>query len=543
MGSMMMMTMKKVFIILSSVHSLFFLLILPVNSNLIPESFIHCLSSDHQFPSNTSILSVTYVTTNASYQSLLHSCVQNLRFLSSDTPKPLAIITALEYSHVQTAVTCSKSNGLQIRIRSGGHDFEGLSYRSQVPFVILDLRNLKSVSIDIEDGSAWVESGATLGELYYAIAEKSPVHGFPAGSYPGVGIGGHFSGGGVGYLVRKYGLAADNVIDALVVDVNGRILDKESMGSDLFWAIRGGGGGSFGVVLAWRIKLVQVPAVVTACKPIRTFEHGAIDLLHKWQYVQPKLSEKITSLPVSNRLGVEFNFLFLGRVEELLEMTEDEFPELQLRKEDCSEMSWIESVLFLSGYPGGNSIEILKNRAYNPFRVHLKLKTDLIHQPLPYEAFEGMRKWNTGVDSGSIFFQSYGGIMKRISESELPFPHRKVQYEILYLMGWMEGDKKDGEKSSSEKYIHQLGELYELMTPYVADNPRSAYVNSRDLDLGTNDVFGTTTYSKAENDWGLRYFKNNFRKLAIIKAEVDPTNFFNHQQSIPPLFVTHHNEL
>ncbi|KAL0423632.1 UNVERIFIED_CONTAM: Berberine bridge enzyme-like 18 [Sesamum radiatum] len=148
---------------------------------------------------------------------------------------------------------CAKENDMEIRTRSGGHDYEGLSYVSEVPFLIIDLINLSEVTVDVEQKTAWVEAGATIGSLYYRIAEKSPTLGFPAGVCPTVGVGGHFSGGGYGTLLRKYGLAADNVIDARIIDVNGRILDRESMGEDLFWAIRGGGGASFGVILAWKV--------------------------------------------------------------------------------------------------------------------------------------------------------------------------------------------------------------------------------------------------------------------------------------------------
>ena len=207
-----------------------------------------------------------------------------------------------------------------MRIRSGGHDFEGTSYKSEVPFIMLDMRNLKTISVDIEGNSAWVESGATIGELQYSIAEKSCAHAFPTGNYPGVGAGGHFSGGGVGNLIRKYGLAADNVIDAIMVNVNGRILDWESIRINLFWAIRGGEGASFGVILAWNIKLVHVPPVVTIFQISKTYEQGAVDLIDKWQGIAHKLSEDLLIfITVSSGNGTAtkamFQSLFLGKAD------------------------------------------------------------------------------------------------------------------------------------------------------------------------------------------------------------------------------------
>jgi hypothetical protein len=76
---------------------------------------------------------------------------------------------------------CAQKHNLQMKIRSGGHDYEGVSYVSKVEFFILDMFNLRSISIDVEKESALVQAGATLGEVYYRIAEKSMKHGFPAG--------------------------------------------------------------------------------------------------------------------------------------------------------------------------------------------------------------------------------------------------------------------------------------------------------------------------------------------------------------------------
>ncbi|VFQ71917.1 unnamed protein product [Cuscuta campestris] len=204
--------------------------------------FVQCLLH-HDSQNSSSFSQVIYTASHnsSSYFSVLNSRLQNLRFQSPDTPKPLVILTPVEEPQVQTAIKCSQIHGLQIRIRSGGHDFEALSSVSQYPFFILDSINFKSVSVDAEEKTAWVGAGVTLGELYYAVTQVKDTLAFPGGYYPSVGCGGFISGGGYGPLVRKHGLAADNVLDAVLVDAGARILDRKSMGEDLFWAIRGGG--------------------------------------------------------------------------------------------------------------------------------------------------------------------------------------------------------------------------------------------------------------------------------------------------------------
>jgi FAD/FMN-containing dehydrogenase len=177
------------------------------------QNFLNCFSQYSQ-----SLNSPT------SFLAILNKKIHNKRFKTTTTPKPLAIITAKDSSHVQAIIKCAKNNNIQIRIRSGGHDYEGYSYVSDVSFVIIDLFHLNLVDVNLQEESAWVESGATLGKIYYSIAKKNNSLSFPAGVCFSVGAGGHFSGGGYGNLMRKFGLSIDNIIDAKIVDVNGNIL-------------------------------------------------------------------------------------------------------------------------------------------------------------------------------------------------------------------------------------------------------------------------------------------------------------------------------
>jgi FAD/FMN-containing dehydrogenase len=338
---------------------LLFLLLLQVSttwaaSNSVYETFVQCLSD--QTKQLDLISKIVYAQNNPSYTSVLQAYIRNAQFNTSSTPKPVIIVTPTNESHVPAAVVCSKKNGLQIRIRSGGHDYAGISYVSDVPFIILDMFNLRSITVDMNEQTAWVQTGATLGELYYSIWKKSKVHAFPAGVCPTVGVGGHVSGAGYGNLLRKYGLTTDNVVDARIVDVNGRILDKNSMGQDLFWAIRGGGGASFGVILAYKINLVSVPEIISVFRAERTLEENATDIVYRWQQVAPTTDENLfmrmliqpsTSKVNKGAKTIKATIIaeFLGKADDVVALLGKEFPELGLKKEDVKEMSWIDSVL------------------------------------------------------------------------------------------------------------------------------------------------------------------------------------------------------
>ncbi|KAL8263445.1 hypothetical protein R6Q59_024794 [Mikania micrantha] len=506
-------------------------------SDPVSDTFLQCLT---QYSNDTNS-NFVFTPKDTEYTSILESTIINLRFSTSATPKPLAIITPLTYAHIQSAILCSKHFKIRIRIRSGGHDYSGLSYTSnhQSSFVVVDLNQLRSITVQPDQKTAWVETGATIGELYYWVSQESQNLGFPAGICATVGVGGQISGGGLGTMIRKYGLAADNVIDARIIDANGRILDRESMGEDLFWAIRGGGGGSFGVVVAWKVNLVYVPDKVTVFTLSKTLEQGGSSLFNRWQYIGHKLSEdlfiRVITQPVLNEAGnrtieVIFNSLFLGNVDKLIETVTDSFPELGLQENDCSEMSWIESIVYFDIYPDGESIDVLRDRISNGIS-YFNGKSDYVTEPIPEEKLDQIWEWCLEGENPVLIMDPQGGKMREIEETSIPYPHRKgYLYNIQYFEQWED-------ESVSEKRISWMRKMYKNMTPYVAKDPRAAYVNYRDLDLGENDNADNTSYSDAKK-WGEKYFGDNFRRLALVKGVVDPDNFFFYEQSIPPLITS-----
>ncbi|XP_068657275.1 berberine bridge enzyme-like 26 [Aristolochia californica] len=501
-------------------------------SSLTSENFLQCLST--HFPSSTKMSEVLSAQNTTSYTSILQSSIQNLRFLSSPKLDPLFVITPTNESQIQATVMCCKAHGIELRARSGGHDYEGLSYTSNDPFVVVDLINMRSVSVDIKEGTAWVQAGATSGELYYRIAEKSAVHGFPAALCPSVGIGGLIAGGGIGTMMRKFGLAADNVLDVHIVNSDGLILDRKSMGEDHFWALRGGGAASFGVILSWKIKLVPVPPKVTVFTVRKTLEQHVTMVVNRWQYMAEKCHENLfirvifqsTSTGGKKSILALFNAMHLGDVDELLKVTRECFPELGLQATDCTETSWVEAVMYIGGYPSGTSREVLLTRKNPMGKASFKAKSDFVKQPISEADLALIWKFFSEEVTGAMLWEPMGGRMSKIPETELPFPHRKgYLYNVQYVVQFING--KDDSKG-----MDWINRLYRHMTPHVSKYPRASYLNYRDLDLGTNPK-GNSNYFLS-SIWGEKYFQGNYRRLALVKAKVDKCNFFRNEQSVPP---------
>ncbi|MBX3030833.1 MAG: FAD-binding oxidoreductase [Chloroflexi bacterium] len=171
--------------------------------------------------------------------------------------RPALIARVADVADVRTVIATARRTGLPLAVRCGGHSAAGHS--SVAGGIVLDVRELRMLDIDVRARTAWAGTGLTAGELTAATAEHGLVVGF--GDTASVGIGGITLGGGVGYLVRRFGLTIDDLLAAEVVTADGEVLMTDAdHHPDLFWAIRGGGG-NFGVATRFRYRLHPLPVV------------------------------------------------------------------------------------------------------------------------------------------------------------------------------------------------------------------------------------------------------------------------------------------
>ena len=170
--------------------------------------------------------------------------------------RPALIVRPANANDVARVVSLARDSGLELAVRSGGHSIYGVSEGG----IVLDLADMKDLQIDVEGRTAWAETGLTAGEYTNAVGAHGLATGF--GDTGSVGIGGITLGGGVGYLVRKYGLTIDDLLAAEIVTADGELLQVDADNHpELFWAIRGGGG-NFGVVTRFKFRLHQVDQFV-----------------------------------------------------------------------------------------------------------------------------------------------------------------------------------------------------------------------------------------------------------------------------------------
>jgi FAD/FMN-containing dehydrogenase len=414
---------------------------------------------------------------------------------------PRVRVVAGSAAAVSTTMLWAVNNGLSFAVRSGGHSYEGLS---QSPGLVIDVRGMTGIKLSADKKSVSIGSGSLLGSVYNAL---TPSHlAIPAGSCFPVGVAGHSLGGGFGLLGRPFGLACDSILSMQMVDASGKILTvSEQENPDLFWAMRGGGNGNFGVVTNFNFRTSPVNLVATFVmtwiKPIAQ----AVKIVQAWQQWLEDVPSSITcTLHLEKSRGGLIRVHMGGLSVQSESKLTVELKRLQKLAGPAEEFSTKTrtfanaATVFNGGEPVGDS-------------VFMKGKSDYVTEPMTDQGIltllGGLQKAPGQI---AALFDSYGGAINKVASDATAFVHRgSTKYSIQYVMQW-------DSSSASDANIAMMRTLYTSMRPFVSGG---CYVNYCDLDLGDG-------YAKA-------YWGDNLPRLMKIKAQFDPKNIFRHAQSVP----------
>ena len=230
-----------------------------------------------------------------------------------DAVRPPAVVRCGAPADAYHAVAFARRHGLRVVARSGGHSYVGASTSASA--LVVDTRELNAVTYDAASGTAVIGGGARLLDVYEKLGAAG--RSIPSGSCGTVGIGGITLGGGVGLASSRYGLTSDVVVAANIVTGDGRYRTVDARREpELFWSLRGGGGGRAGIVTAWRLRTFGVPATVG--RFVLTYDwRDAAAVAAGWLKVLARTPERTWSTcqfssDARGRLGVRISGFTLG---------------------------------------------------------------------------------------------------------------------------------------------------------------------------------------------------------------------------------------
>ena len=348
--------------------------------------------------------------------------IYNERF---DGILPRAVGRPLDVKDVQGAVRWAVGHNVQMRARSGGHSYAG--YSTLVNGVVLDLSKMRTISVNKAARTATIGAGAQLIDIYAGLAAKGAT--IPAGSCPSVGVSGVTLGGGMGLAARNFGLTIDNLVGVQIVTADGRIRTvNKKTDPDLLWALRGGGGGNFGIVTAFTFNIHPVPPAVTYFN-VNFPWSSASEAIAAWLSWAPRSSSQLTSILHINGAGspsITANGQLMGNANGLNGLIG---PLLGVRGASVSHFTtsnYLSMQLLLAGC-SGHSLSYCHTQGTSSGgqlqRASFNAKSDYIAKPINAAGRQVLinaaetRARMPG--SGAILFDSYGGAINRVHQTRL----------------------------------------------------------------------------------------------------------------------------
>ncbi|MEN3305795.1 MAG: hypothetical protein V7603_1997 [Micromonosporaceae bacterium] len=402
--------------------------------------------------------------------------------------RPRLVVLCRSVSDVARAMAYATATGNRIAPRGGGHCFAG---RSSTDGIVLDLSSLDGIAM-ADDGVATIRAGARLAQVYAALHAYGQT--LPAGCGPTVGITGLTLGGGIGLLGREHGLTCDRLVGAQVVLPDGSVVDCDhDREPDLFWGLRGAGGGQFGVVTSLRFDTLPEP--MTTRIEAHWSDIAFEELVSAWQAWAPQAPDELTvNLTLESQPGAPVQATLFGAA------TLEEGSTRKLLQEFIDRAAVAPTIELRGGLPYHHLKDTFADPRDLPER--LRIRSEFFSHAMSHRTLASLltRLDDPGTAGRRrLTFTAMGGAYNRVADDATAFAHRGERFLLEYI-----GDATEPWVDRSWAAAH-------------ADGSGHVYPNFPDPAL---------------EDWATAYHAGNYSRLAAVKNTYDPHRLFDFPQAI-----------
>jgi FAD/FMN-containing dehydrogenase len=440
----------------------------------------------------------------------------NPRFDASSHPAAVAQCTSA--ADVAACVRYAAETHTPLALRSGGHSYGGWSTGSGL---VVDVGGLASVTVDATAATARIGAGARLEQVYAALAGKGVA--LAAGSCPTVGLTGLALGGGVGALTRAYGLTCDALRSVQIVTADGQLREVDAhTDPDLFWALSGGGGGSFGAVTALTVAVRPMPTITTFY--LRWPYADAELVVSSWQKWiagrDPRLwstAKLLADPPTGLQATVSGTWIgpAAGLAAELapLRSAVGAAPSA----DQVSTLSYAQAMLYEAGCLGQSAAQCVAAALVAPKRQPFSATSAILSTALPAAGIAAaVSAVQAGLAvpkmiEGAISFDALGGQVAAVAQTATPIAFRTALATVQYTATW--ASMASAAPAAFDAYVQRLRSA---LLPWTGG---AAYVNYADPTI---------------TDYGNAYWGTNYARLQSVKKQYDPAGLFTFPQAVRP---------
>lgn len=420
--------------------------------------------------------------------------------------RPAALALVRSVSDVRKCVRFASEQGIPITARSGGHSYGGYSTGTGL---IVDFKKMRGAGLDLANATTTLQAGARNADIFNVLAHHS--FAIPAGRCPTVAVSGLALGGGFGFSSRYLGLSADRLLSTDIVTADGEFLHcNASENADLFWALRGGGGGNFGINTRFQFRLEPVGKV--AIYKVAWDFRDAASVLDAMQRViadaPPEFSMRLgmgatgkTRAQIHQNAEISMLGQYFGTTAQLRKVIDPLIAAGRATEMTIAEVPYWEAQQFF-----------FKTAPISRFAV----KSHYVRGPISPEGLQLLvrgverRPGSTNRLGGGVTFFGWGGRINAVSPTATAFMHRDAILLMELDTGWTAADSTHVEQAQ----IDWLEELSAEIQPHVSP---FAYQNFIDPSL---------------KNWRHAYYGQNYDRLTRVKRRYDPDNLFRFAQGI-----------